>query len=202
MSYSFATFSSGSPITGKFTAEPVTSSMSFAHLPWFSTGSTLRPITLAPRAANCFSSAPTAPSSVVQTGVKSFGCENSTAQLSPIHSWKWIVPCVVSAVKSGATSLMRSDISFILSCRCFQNVWGESLLAHTKKPTRLVGSWWVPRYSNRKVTCYDSLMRTPTPGDSNSSRTWGSNSASSSWLIFLAAASLAGLEQFAPLRST
>jgi hypothetical protein len=26
------------------------------------------------------------PSSVVHTGVKSFGCENKTAQLSPIHS--------------------------------------------------------------------------------------------------------------------
>src|ERR1700733_12846076 len=29
------------------------------------------------------------------------------AQPSPIHSWKWMVPWVVSAVKSGATSLMR-----------------------------------------------------------------------------------------------
>ena len=88
--------------------------MSFAHLLWFSTGSTERPITFAPRAANCFSSEPTAPSSVVHTGVKSFGWENSTAQLSPIHSWKWIGPCVVSAVKSGATSFMRSDIFFFL----------------------------------------------------------------------------------------
>jgi hypothetical protein len=30
--------------------------------------------------------------------------------LSPIHSWKWMVPCVVYAVKSGATSLIRSDM--------------------------------------------------------------------------------------------
>ena len=64
--------------------------MSFAHLLWLSTGSTLRPITLAPRFANCGSRPATAPSSVVQTGVKSFGWEKSTAQLSPIHSWKWI----------------------------------------------------------------------------------------------------------------
>src|SRR5579864_57507 len=48
-----------------------------------------------------------APSSVVQTGVKSLGWENKIAQPSPIHSWKRIVPCVVSAVKSGAVSLMR-----------------------------------------------------------------------------------------------
>ena len=42
-----------------------------------------------------------APSSVVQTGVKSLGWEKRTAQLLPIHSWKWMVPWVVSAVKSG-----------------------------------------------------------------------------------------------------
>jgi hypothetical protein len=44
------------------------------------------------------------PSSVVQTGVKSFGCENSTAQESPIQSWNLMWPSVVSASKSGATS--------------------------------------------------------------------------------------------------
>ena len=48
----------------------------------------------------------TVPSSVVQTGVKSFGCEKRMAQPSPIHSWKRIAPAVVSAVKSGATSLI------------------------------------------------------------------------------------------------
>ena len=44
------------------------------------------------------------PSSVVHTGVKSFGCENSTAQESPIQSWNRIFPSVVSASKSGAVS--------------------------------------------------------------------------------------------------
>src|SRR5213078_1031014 len=44
------------------------------------------------------------PSSVVQTGVKSLGCENRTAHESPIQSWKLIVPSVVSASKSGAVS--------------------------------------------------------------------------------------------------
>src|SRR5262252_2225572 len=50
------------------------------------------------------------PSSVVHTGVKSLGCENRIAQPSPIHSWKRIGPCVVSAVKSGASSFMRRDM--------------------------------------------------------------------------------------------
>ena len=44
------------------------------------------------------------PSSVVQTGVKSLGWENSTAELLPIQSWKRILPSVVSASKSGAVS--------------------------------------------------------------------------------------------------
>src|ERR687896_922621 len=37
-------------------------------------------------------------------GVKSFGCENSTAHDSPIQSWKRIGPAVVWASKSGAVS--------------------------------------------------------------------------------------------------
>src|SRR5262250_3320953 len=48
------------------------------------------------------------PSSVVQTGVKSFGCENRIAQPLPIQSWKLIFPWVVSAVKLGASLLIRS----------------------------------------------------------------------------------------------
>src|SRR5215471_17289736 len=50
------------------------------------------------------------PSSVVHTGVKSFGCENKIAQPLPIHSWKLIAPWVVSAVKSGASELIRKDM--------------------------------------------------------------------------------------------
>jgi hypothetical protein len=49
-----------------------------------------------------------APSSVVQTGVKSFGWENRIPQLSPSHSWKLMVQSVVSAVKSGAVSPSRT----------------------------------------------------------------------------------------------
>jgi len=40
--------------------------------------------------------------SVVQTGVKSSGCEKSTTQLSPMNSWNLICPFVVWALKSGA----------------------------------------------------------------------------------------------------
>src|SRR5690348_15334603 len=50
------------------------------------------------------------PSSVVQTGVKSFGCENSTPQELPSQSWKRILPSVVSASKSGAVSPIANVI--------------------------------------------------------------------------------------------
>ena len=52
----------------------------------------------------------------MQTGVKSFGCEKSTAYPSPTHSWKLIGPAVVSAVKSGAVSLMRKLMLVISLC--------------------------------------------------------------------------------------
>ncbi len=140
MSYSFAIFSSGSPIIGYFTFAPPTSSMSFAHFAWFSTGSTLSPMIFAPRFANSSSSAAIEPSSVVHTGVKSLGCENRTAHPSPIQSWKWIVPCVVSAVKSGATSLMRSDIVSYLSVEpCRRHVL-QKVCFGKRKTHPLVGS--------------------------------------------------------------
>ena len=50
----------------------------------------------------------------MQTGVKSLGCENSTAHLSPIQSWKRILPSVVSASKSGAVSLIASAMMSLL----------------------------------------------------------------------------------------
>src|SRR3984885_2984339 len=57
------------------------------------------------------------PSSVVHTGVKSFGCENSTAHESPIQSWKEILPSVVSASKSGAVSPSCNAMLPPKSCR-------------------------------------------------------------------------------------
>src|SRR5438093_11007640 len=55
----------------------------------------------------------TAPSSVVQTGVKSAGCEKSTPHLSPSHWWKLTSPSVVCAVKSGAVSPSLSAIGML-----------------------------------------------------------------------------------------
>src|SRR3954470_15451948 len=78
--------------------------MSSDHLACLSTGSTLSPISLTPRLSNSGFSLASAPSSVVQTGVKSFGCENRSAQLLPIQSWNLILPSVVSASKSGASA--------------------------------------------------------------------------------------------------
>src|SRR6202142_2896958 len=84
--------------------------VSSEHLVCLSTGSTERPISLTPRLSNSGFSFASAPSSVVQTGVKSFGCENNSAQLLPIQSWNLILPSVVSASKSGATAPIWSAI--------------------------------------------------------------------------------------------
>src|SRR5215510_5283541 len=91
-----------------------------------SVGSTLNPITLTPRFSKSGLLFATYPSSVVQTGVKSFGCENRTAQPSPIQSWKLIVPWVVSAVKSGLVSLIRRDIGPLLWWRLGRQAVGGS----------------------------------------------------------------------------
>src|SRR3984893_18275158 len=71
--------------------------MSFDHRLWLSTGSTLSPMILVFRLSKSGLSFAMYPSSVLHTGVKSFGCENSTAQELPSHSWKRIRPSVVSA---------------------------------------------------------------------------------------------------------
>src|SRR6201998_1502701 len=71
--------------------------MSSDHFECLSTGSTESPISLTPRLSNSGFNFARAPSSVVQTGVKSFGCENNSAQLLPIQSWNLILPSVVSA---------------------------------------------------------------------------------------------------------
>src|ERR687892_2058690 len=84
--------------------------MSFAHFSWLSAGSTERPMIFTFLRSNSGLTFAMWPSSVVQTGVKSFGCENSTAHESPIQSWKLIRPSVVSASKSGAVSPICSAI--------------------------------------------------------------------------------------------
>src|SRR5678815_3675591 len=84
--------------------------MSFDHIACLSTGSTERATTFVLRLSNSGLRLAMYPSSVVQTGVKSLGWENRIPQELPSHSWKLIVPCVVSAVKSGAVSAIRNDM--------------------------------------------------------------------------------------------
>src|SRR5258706_444198 len=79
-------FLSASPRIGKFIFTPWVSSMSAIHLLWESTGSTLTPMALMWRLSNSGFSLETAPSSVVQTGVKSLGCEKRMTQSFPAHS--------------------------------------------------------------------------------------------------------------------
>src|SRR5688572_20606249 len=86
--------------------------MSFDHFLWSSTGSADRPRIFTLRRSNSAFIFAMVPSSVVHTGVKSFGCEKSTAQLEPIQSWKSMWPSVVSAWKLGAVSPMRSVMGF------------------------------------------------------------------------------------------
>src|SRR3954464_7239049 len=76
--------------------------MSCAHLAWLSMGSTDRPMIFTPRRSNSGLMLAMQPSSVVQTGVKSRGCENSTPHESPSQSWNLMRPSVVLASKSGA----------------------------------------------------------------------------------------------------
>src|SRR5262245_29984834 len=90
--------------------------MSLDQFAWLSIGSTLSPMILQFRRSNCGLILAMVPSSVVHTGVKSLGWENSTHQESPIQAWKWIGPSVVSALKSGAVSPMRSVIVLLLVC--------------------------------------------------------------------------------------
>src|SRR5438094_1440206 len=63
------------------------------------------------------------PSSVVQTGVKSFGCDNKTAQELPIQSWNRTRPSLVSASKSGAVSPIFICFSSCFVCRRLFQIW-------------------------------------------------------------------------------
>ncbi len=70
-------------MSGKLRALPWVSSMSPFQPSWDSTESTERPRSLVLRLSKSALRAEKAPSSVVQTGVKSFGCEKRMPQLSP-----------------------------------------------------------------------------------------------------------------------
>src|SRR3972149_2876126 len=88
--------------------------MSSDHFLWSSTESTLSPRILQFRLSNSGFSRAMYPSSVVHTGVKSFGWENNTHQESPAHSWKRMGPSVVCAPKSGALLPIRSAMAALL----------------------------------------------------------------------------------------
>src|SRR5471030_2563707 len=91
--------------------------MSAIHLMCCSTGSTDSAMTLTLRFLNSPPSLAVMPSSVVQTGVKSAGCEYSTPQLSPSHWWKWMGPSLDCCSKSGAMSPRRSVMAVLLGWR-------------------------------------------------------------------------------------
>src|SRR5215470_7717802 len=97
--------------------------MSLAQPACLSTGSTDRPMILKP-------------SSVVQTGVKSLGCENSTAQLLPIQLWKRIFPSVVSASKSGAVSLIARAIAHLRRLGALMGKGGPNIVDRHAKASR------------------------------------------------------------------
>src|SRR3989475_5106156 len=114
---------------GKFGAYPWVSLMSAAQPRWESSGSIDRPIAATFRLSNSGFRRATEPSSVVQTGVKSRGCEKRMAQRSPIHSWNRIGPSVVSAMKSGAASPSLSDMSSSVMRWCPPSARGAALAA-------------------------------------------------------------------------
>ena len=92
---------------GKPTTVFWVSSMSRIQVLWVSAGSTDSAIALTLRLSNSGLSLAVRPSSVVQTGVKSAGWENSTTHESPAHSWNLILPIEESCSKSGAVSPKR-----------------------------------------------------------------------------------------------
>jgi len=95
---------------GKLGPCPSVSWMSRAHFSWSPTESTDSSMIFTLRLSNSDLILARWPSSVVQTGVKSLGCENSTAHELPIQSWKRMRPAVVSASKSGAVSFDNQTV--------------------------------------------------------------------------------------------
>ena len=78
-------------MSGKFgTWATVASAMSPTHRSSASRPSRPQPEDFASRLSNSLFGDETSPSSVVQTGVKSFGCENGMPHPSPSHSWNWM----------------------------------------------------------------------------------------------------------------
>src|SRR2546421_13122707 len=107
--YFCATFVSRSATTGKSILTPKCPSMFLIQAMCAGTESTERPMSCAPRLRNSSARRANSTNSVVQTGVKSAGCEKSTTHL-PLKSESFNCPCVDLASKSGAGSLMRGKV--------------------------------------------------------------------------------------------
>src|SRR5919206_4944649 len=107
--YFCATFVSRSATTGKSILTPKCPSMFLIQAMCAGTESTESPMSCAPRSLNSSERRANSTNSVVQTGVKSAGCEKSTTHL-PFMSESFSWPCVDLASKSGAGSLMRGRL--------------------------------------------------------------------------------------------
>src|SRR5262245_31592202 len=122
--------------------------MSFAQRLWSSTGSADRPMIFTPRLSNSAFMRAIVPSSVVHTGVKSLGWENSTAHLSPIHWWKSICPSVVCALKLGAVSPIRNAMTTLL-------LEGRSNLLRWIPPRHHAGGMGMSKFPAEMQRCQD-----------------------------------------------
>ena len=76
-------------MSGKFSACPVASAMSLTQRSCEPSGSTDKPMTFASRLSNSPFRRQTSPGSVVQTGVKSFGCEERSPRLCAGQRQLW-----------------------------------------------------------------------------------------------------------------
>src|SRR2546423_1519735 len=112
-------------MTGKSTETPKFWLMFLIHAMCAGTESTERPISCTLRFLNSSERLANSTNSVVQTGVKSAGCEKRTTHL-PLKSESFNCPCVDLASKSGAGSLilgivgdLSSDCAGVLICFLF-----------------------------------------------------------------------------------
>src|SRR5713226_2221254 len=92
------------------------------------------------------------PSSVVQTGVKFFGCENRIAHPFPIHSWKLIRPWVVSAVKLGASLLILNDMIHLRVVTAVRSSYVPGVLP-LQRPPSARKTWSHEGAPDTRTTC-------------------------------------------------
>src|SRR5690606_12304230 len=107
---------------GKPTAAFWVSSMSLIQFLWESALSTEIAIAFTLRFLNSGSSFAVRPSSVVQTGVKSAGCENKTTHAAPAESWNLMGQIEVSCSKSGTETPKRQ---LVKACSSWLEVLAE-----------------------------------------------------------------------------